>query len=146
MCFSFSNGYTGIKMIYTTQKNLRLLLLLGATLTLWGCTISGNTEGDKQVQNTAESATESTAESIRVGEMVAAVGYAIKHPQQPDSLAVITAAGTDSRHYVMIRGWLVQELSGVESQQQAHRDAEAKAKFQDKVDFLRLAIRRIDLE
>lgn len=134
-------------MINTRQTSLRLVLVLGAVLILWGCSnTGGNTAGNQQAQNATESATQSTAESIRVGEMVAAVGYAIKHPQKADSLAVITAAGTDSRHYVMIRGWLVQELSGVESQLQAHRDIEAKAKFQDKVDFLRRAIRRIDLE
>ncbi len=87
------------------------------------------------------------SEEYRIGVMVKAIAAAIKAPEKPASLQTIATHGTDSRYYVMIRGWLVQELSGVESQLAAIRDdPERKAKFQRKIDFLKKAIRRIDLE
>ncbi|WP_299805590.1 hypothetical protein [uncultured Shewanella sp.] len=98
-------------------------------------------------------ATEPTpSDEYRIGVMVKSLDNAIKHPSNA-SLATISEYGTDSRYYVMIRGWLVQELQGAESQLGAYRSdnldkiqAEQKAKLLQKVDFLKLAIRRIDLE
>ncbi|WP_148861078.1 hypothetical protein [Marinobacter fonticola] len=86
------------------------------------------------------------SEQQRIGEMVQAVYAAIASPQDPASLTTIARYGTDTRYYVMIRGWLVQELRGVESQLEASKDPQLKAKFRQKADFLRTAIRRIDLE
>lgn len=86
------------------------------------------------------------SEDARIGEMVQAIDAAIDAPENPDSLATIARYGTDTRYYVMIRGWLVQELRGVESQLEATRDPQLNAKFQQKAAFLRTAIRRIDLE
>lgn len=87
-----------------------------------------------------------TSEQQRIGSMVQAIDTAIAAPGDPDSLATVTRYGTDTRYYVMIRGWLVQELRGVESQLEASRDPQLTVKFQQKADFLRAAIRRIDLE
>lgn len=87
-----------------------------------------------------------STEDIRVGQMVEQVSYAIKHPDSESAFETITQAGTDSRHYVMIRGWLMQELSGVQSQLNATRDDTKKAAFQARVDFLQRVVRRIDLE
>ncbi|MEH6649326.1 MAG: hypothetical protein V7707_04780 [Motiliproteus sp.] len=84
--------------------------------------------------------------TYRVGEMVEAVAAAIAAQAEPASLDTIVRYGTDSRYYVMIRGWLNQELSGTQSQLHATRDPTAKARFQRKSDFLQQAIRRIDLE
>ena len=85
-------------------------------------------------------------EERRIGEMVQSIDAAIAAPDDPESLATVTRYGTDTRYYVMIRGWLVQELQGVESQLEASRDPQLQAKFRQKADFLRTAIRRIDLE
>jgi len=89
---------------------------------------------------------EKQSEEYRIGVMVKAISAAIQSPKKPESMAVIVKYGTDSRYYVMIRGWLTQELRGVESQLQAVRDAKAKSQFQTKVNFLKKAVRRIDLE
>ena len=85
-------------------------------------------------------------EEYTIGVMIKALDSAIKQPST-ESLNIIQQYGTDSRYYVMIRGWLVQELQGVNSQLAAYRsDDETKARLQAKHDFLSQAIRRIDLE
>ncbi|WP_185817608.1 hypothetical protein [Shewanella atlantica] len=101
------------------------------------------------------------SEEYKIGVMVKALSRAIASPDAPDSLQIITRYGTDSRYYVMIRGWLVQELSGVQSQLDATKDHKtkghktndhktkddsAKTALIERVSFLTKAIRRIDLE
>ena len=53
--------------------------------------------------------------------------------EDPRALETIAKHGTDSRYYVMIRGWLVQVKSGVESQLAATKDPGLKAKHQQRV-------------
>ena len=89
---------------------------------------------------------ESATEEYKIGVMVKALARAIASPDEPDSLQIISQYGTDSRYYVMIRGWLVQELSGVQSQLDANRNDNAKVELTERVAFLTQAIRRIDLE
>ncbi|QDO82273.1 hypothetical protein FM037_02235 [Shewanella psychropiezotolerans] len=90
------------------------------------------------------------SQTYRVGVMVEEISDALTKPNDTESLATISQYGTDSRYYVMIRGWLVQELAGVQSQLDASQtnesNSENKQKFIDKVTFLQRAIRRIDLE
>lgn len=86
------------------------------------------------------------SEEYQLGVMVKAVAAAIKAPENPESLETIARYGTLTAHYVLIRGWLVQELAGVESQLEATRDPEKKRPFEIRAPFLRKAIRRIDLE
>ncbi len=93
-----------------------------------------------------EAAPHSQSEEYRIGVMVIAVAAAIKAPEKAESLETIARYGTLTAHYVMIRGWLAEELRGVESQWQATRETELKAQHELKVLFLRRAIRRIDLE
>lgn len=94
----------------------------------------------------AQANTAEQSEEYTIGVMVKALDNAIKKPSK-NSLELISHYGTDSRYYVMIRGWLVQELQGVNSQLSAYRsDDEIKARLQAKSDFLTQAIRRIDLE
>ena len=83
-------------------------------------------------------------EQQRLGVMVQALQQAIAVPT-PEHLEVIARYGTDSRYYVMVRGWLVQTLSGVESQLAASGDAAPEA-MRAQAEHLRAAIRRIDLE
>jgi len=82
----------------------------------------------------------------KIGEMVKKLQVAIKSPQSKASLLVIYEYGTDSRYYSMIRGWLVQELSAVESQLNASQSEALSKAFTLRADFLKQAIRLIDLE
>jgi hypothetical protein len=107
-----------------------LALLLLATVTLWS----------------PAAEPEDRSEEHQVGTMVLAIQAALKAPEDPNSLETIAKYGTDSRYYVMIRGWLVQVKSGVESQLAATKDPALKAKHQQRVTFLKKALRRIDLE
>ena len=85
-------------------------------------------------------------DEYQIGEMVIAVNAAIDAPDQSESMETIARYGTDSRYYVMIRGWLSQELNGVQSQLGAAPDHSNRAELQQKSDFLQASIRRIDLE
>lgn len=86
-------------------------------------------------------------EAHRIGVMVIEVTHALNHRDDKNSMETIARYGTDTRHYEMIRGWLVQRLSSAKSQLDATRDnPERTAELQKSVDFLRRAIRRIDLE
>ena len=86
------------------------------------------------------------AEERQIGRMVLEIQEALARPGNPESLEVIARHGTKTSHYVMIRGWLGLELQGVESQLKATRDPDLKRKHQDRAEFLRKAIRRVDLE
>ena len=81
-----------------------------------------------------------------IGVMVKQLQVAIKSSQSKESLQVIYEYGTDSRYYSMIRGWLVQELSGVESQLNVSQSELLSKAFTLRADFLKQAIRLIDLE
>ncbi|GIU50170.1 hypothetical protein TUM4438_35360 [Shewanella sairae] len=123
-------------MIYcASNKRVISLVLLSAILTL-----------PVQAAGKEQAAAKEQAEEYAIGVMVKSLDAAIALPSEA-SLNTISHYGTDSRYYVMIRGWLVQELQGVESQLSAyHQDDELKTRLQHKVDFLKQAIRRIDLE
>ena len=107
-----------------------LALLLLATVTLWS----------------PAAEPEDRSEEHQIGTMVLAIQAALKAPEDPKSLETIAKYGTDSRYYVMIRGWLVQVKSGVASQLAATKDPALKAKHQQRFTFLKKALRRIDLE
>ena len=115
-------------------------LVVGSTLAV--CASGELPVAEKQV--TARDAQQT--EECQIGRMVKQIQEAIRAPENEASLATIVKYGTDSRYYVMIRGWLKEELLGVESQRDAAREETTKAVFGKKVEFLRKAIRRIDLE
>ncbi|WOT04739.1 hypothetical protein [Shewanella youngdeokensis] len=78
--------------------------------------------------------------------MVQQLDKAITNPQT-SSITIISQYGRDSRYYVMVRGWLMQELLGTKSQLEAYRQQdEHQRKLQQKVLLLQQALRRIDLE
>lgn len=87
-----------------------------------------------------------SSEEYQIGIMVKAIDAAIHTPERPGAQEIIVKYGTDSRYYVMIRGWLVQELKGVDSQLLARRGDSVNSTLQLKADFLGGVIRRIDLE
>jgi len=92
---------------------------------------------DAQVQGSSE--------TYEIGLMVEKVQQALQ-TRDNDALQVIHLYGTDSRYYSMIRGWLFQELVSVESQLHASKNMPNSEKFQLNSDFLKQAIRLIDLE
>ena len=121
-CFALSHA--------TRSATFALLLLSNL--------LSGSALADNDLANNQQ--------EYQIGVMVNAIDKAITDAQ-PDSLELIYQYGTDSRYYVMIRGWLIQELTGVQSQLDAHRQQdERRQQLEHKVNFLKQAIRRIDLE
>lgn len=88
-----------------------------------------------------------TSEEFQIGVMVKEIDSLLYNYPQPDAFETIAEYGTDSRYYVMIRGWLVQELAGAESLMESTKNREdLHQKHVEKVIFLRKLIRRIDLE
>ena len=81
-----------------------------------------------------------------IGQMVQHLDVVINSPTDKDALQTIVKFGTDSRYYLMIRGWLVQKLNGIESRLQAQQSQAKKAALSAEVDALKEAIRAIDLE
>ena len=86
------------------------------------------------------------SQTCRIGVMVETIQKALLNPDAPSSLSTVIRYGTDSRYYVMIRGWLMAELSGTQSQLNATRDGTVDQGIRDKAVFLQRAIRGIDLE
>ncbi len=86
-----------------------------------------------------------TEEATRLGERIEAVRRAIDCPDCPGSMAAVVDLGTDSRYYVMTRGWLLERLRADRSVLDAAGDA-APPHLAARVEFLQQAIRRIDLE
>ncbi|QYK13383.1 hypothetical protein K0I63_02365 [Shewanella rhizosphaerae] len=133
------------------MARLFLLTLFAASLLITGLlTGCANHHGQAHAQSQTQAQSQSQAQSNlqaeqqELGAMVQALQRAIATPS-PEQLEVIARYGTDSRYYVMVRGWLVQELSGIESQLAAHGDG-APETMRAKAEHLKAAIRRIDLE
>jgi hypothetical protein len=84
-------------------------------------------------------------EALALGRQVLAVRRALQDPTAPGALEALRALGTDSRYYVMVRGWLAQQLQGDLSILEAS-GGEVSAEVTARVDLLRRAIRAIDLE
>lgn len=93
-----------------------------------------------------QAAENSDQEAIRIGTMVQEIQQALKKSDEKASLETITKYGTDSRYYVMIRGWLHELLKGTQSQLKAAKNPELQKNHSQREAFLKQAIRRIDLE
>jgi len=85
-------------------------------------------------------------EAYQIGLMVKAIQKGLNNPEDSQSLETIIEYGRDSRYYIMIRGWLLLELGGVESQYESTKGNLIQHKHKVRMDFLRKAIRAIDLE
>ena len=83
--------------------------------------------------------------ALALGRSVLAVRLAIENPQTPGALDAVRALGTDSRHYVMVRGWLSEQLRADRSIRDASREKTPR-NIMDRIAFLEKAIRAIDLE
>ena len=87
-----------------------------------------------------------TLEQQKIGLMIQQLQSAIKTPTDRQSMHIIYQYGTDSRYYVMVRGWLIQSLNGIESQLNAQQSEAKKAQLNLHAQALTSAIRSIDLE
>ena len=87
----------------------------------------------------------SDAEITELGSRVAAINAALHNPAAPGAMQAITDLGHDQRYYVMVRGWLMYQLQGDMSILQASQ-GQAQESIRARVDFVRQAIRAIDLE
>jgi hypothetical protein len=83
--------------------------------------------------------------ALELGRRVLAVGRAIGDPQSPGAMRAVTDLGHDQRYYVMVRGWLSYQLQADQSLVEAHR-GKAPEPITQRVEFLRRAIRAVDLE
>jgi hypothetical protein len=84
--------------------------------------------------------------ALELGRRVLAVQRAIANPRAPDAMDAIVDLGTDSRYYVMVRGWLAMQLQGDTSILSAAGDRGGRPEIEARVAFLEAAIRAIDLE
>lgn len=83
--------------------------------------------------------------ALWLGRRVLAVKAAIHNPEMPGAMEAILVLGLDSRYYVMVRGWLAMQLRGDLSILEAGRGTVSQ-EIAERIEFLRKAIRAIDLE
>ena len=96
--------------------------------------------------STISAASELTdAEAAELGYRISAINTALQNPAAPGAMQAITDLGHDQRYYVMVRGWLMYQLQGDMSILQASQ-GQAQESIRARVDFIRQAIRAIDLE
>jgi hypothetical protein len=117
-------------------KNRSLQVLLLSTTLVFSIPVSA-------IQASAH---DDYVQAYEIGIMVQQLQLALTASEDVNSLTTIQHYGTDSRYYSMIRGWLMQELLGSQSQLNASNDPLYIDKFQQQTDFLKQAIRMIDLE
>ena len=127
---------------FVLQKNVQFvfkLVFITFTLIFTNALIAEPVSPAEQIEQLKSS------ETYQIGEMVKTLQKALK-VRDEQALRTIQLYGTDSRYYPMIRGWLFQELVGVESQLHASKNKKNSERFQLNSDFLKQAIRLIDLE
>ena len=83
--------------------------------------------------------------ATQLGQHVFAIRAALDNPDAPDAMQAVTGLGLDSRYYVMVRGWLSQQLRGDRSIADASH-GKVSPELERRIDFLERAIRAIDLE
>lgn len=83
--------------------------------------------------------------ALWLGKRILAIAEAIDSPETPGAMEVVLALGSDSRYYVMVRGWLAMQLAGDLSIMESHQ-GDVSPQITARIAFLRKAIRAIDLE
>ena len=118
---------------------------LTGLLAFAGMTASPAKDGEKEKPSASEKLTAEAREALELGRKVIAVRQAIANPQTPGAMESVTSLGLDSRYYVLVRGWLTQQLAGDQSILDASGENTPKA-VKERIAFLHTAIRAIDLE
>lgn len=83
--------------------------------------------------------------ALWLGKRILAIAEAIDSPETPGAMEVVLALGSDSRYYVMVRGWLAMQLAGDLSIMESHH-GDVSPQITARIAFLRKAIRTMDLE
>ena len=83
--------------------------------------------------------------ALDLGLKVLAVKKAIENPMAPGAIDAVTHLGHDQRYYVLVRGWLSYQLQGDISILDANRERTSD-QVKERIDFLKQAIRVLDLE
>ena len=83
--------------------------------------------------------------ALWLGQRVLAIAAAMRNPDAPGAMEAVPELGLDSRYYVMVRGWLAEQLRGDMSILQA-RNGDVSPQIAARIAFLDKAIRAIDLE
>lgn len=87
--------------------------------------------------------------ALEIGRKVISIQAALEQPEQPASVEAVKVLALDSRHYVMVRGWLLQELLSAESWKDTstyHTSEDYKNKVVSRIRALQKMVAAIDLE
>jgi len=133
-------------MIYMNKLTLRRLVpLFSVACFVVAAFFAPAAGGNEGAMPGAGGPYEHEDEALRLGRKVLAVRAAIRNPRDPTAMEAIMDLGTDSRYYVMVRGWLMMQLQGDMSILDANQ-GEVRPEIRARVEFLNKAIRAIDLE
>ena len=105
--------------------------------------VSSTNENCSSLEQVGPSSKAQTA--LALGCRVLAIREAIRNPQAPGAMEAVTDLGHDQRYCVMVRGWLAYQLQGDMSLLAASREQPGD-QLRMRIEFLRAAIRAIDLE
>jgi hypothetical protein len=83
--------------------------------------------------------------ALELGHKVLAVSRAIQNHKAPNAMKAVTDLGHDQRYYVMVRGWLSQQLRGDMSILAGAKERTSNV-VKERIVFLKKAIRALDLE
>jgi len=126
------------------MHNTKTWLTLFFTMALSACSTL-----DENKTSSVTPLSEQDQYALEIGQKVLTIQKALENPDQPASLEAVKALGLDSRHYVMVRGWLSQALRSAESGQDTstyQTSAAYKNATDKRISALRRMIRAIDLE
>jgi hypothetical protein len=87
--------------------------------------------------------------ALQLGYQVYAVEAALQSPEAESSIDAVRKLGLQTRHYVMVRGWILQHISMAESYRRttAYRESEQrKSEVDGRIAALQEMLRAIDLE
>ena len=102
---------------------------------------SGSLAAENCPQDVQRSAREQ--EALQLGQEVLRLRQALDKPEAPESLQAVLALGHQQPAYVMVRGWLSYQL---QAELSLLASDQGNQRLQQRVAFLQLAIRRLDLE
>lgn len=126
----------------------QLVPVLIALTVSCGCASTHNTSTvEQEASNTVLSKEDRHA--LEVGRKVMRIKSAFQTPERQAAIDAVRELGLDSRHYVMVRGWILQHISMTESYKGTTAYMESgqrKNEIDGRIAALRRMLRAIDLE
>ena len=124
-----------INSLCKRARNLCALVALAYLIAIFATTVLGKELSADDLDDDARD----------LGKKVLAVQQAISDPTGRGAMEAVIELGLDSRYYVMVRGWLSMQLEGDMSIANAQGQS-VSSKIEERIAFLKRAIRAIDLE